>query len=166
MGGMTCAASPASATRLRAGHLRRQAGEGERRARADVAERAEQALQPRLEGGAEGVVVESGEPARDGRAVDPDQARGAAGGGDDGQRAAGTMEFRRDAVVGALVREGAGDRALVIAPGARRDAGRGAAQRVAPVGADDEAGCDARAVGEPDVGLPGADLDAGHRAYR
>ena len=65
-------------------------------------------------------------------------------------------------VVGALVREGAGDRALVIAPGARRDAGRGAAQRVAAVGADDEAGGDARAVGEPDVGLGGADLDAGH----
>ena len=78
------------------------------------------------------------------------------------ERSGGTVELGRDAVVRALVREGAGHRALLVGPCAHGDFGCPAAQRLAAVGADDQPRRDCAAITELQLDAVGRDDDLIH----
>ncbi len=141
---------------------RRETGQWKELARADLAERAQQPLEARLESAAEGCLVHVGEAPGDRGPLDPHEARAETRRGHHGERSSRPVEFRRDAVVRTLMRERAGERALLVAPCPRRNAGCGPACGVAAVGTDDEARCDCVSARKAHVDLVGSDEEFGH----
>ena len=154
---MRCLANEGNA--IARGLCRHETREREDAARPDLADGPEQTLEARLERRAKSGVVERCEASRDCGTVDPHEARGVAGRRDDGQRTGGAVELRRDAVVRPLMRERAGERALLVAPLARFDARGGPAERLAAVGADDKARVQTRAIRETQLGRRRADVE-------
>ena len=159
IGGMRWAASPTSAMRFwpkRPHGLDRERKDAAARLDRDLAEDRMRAL---LDLVVERGVVERGDPLGLGGLDHADEARPFAGQRHQRERPALGVEFGRGVVVRPRMREIEGQRGLRIGAAVALDAGRGAAERTPPVGADDEAGGDAAAALERDghAGVVGLD---------
>ena len=153
IGGMTCTASPTSATRLRPADFappcpraeRRRADRCRRRRRAGPAGAPRARARNAVSSSAASSLASSGRSTQTRLDVRPG----------DGTTVNGPrwpMEFGRDAAVRALVREGAGDGALLVGPSLDRDLRCLPAEGLAAVGADDQLGGQRAAVGEANLG--------------
>ena len=150
IGGITCAASPTSAMR-RAAKLRAvSTPSGNRPRPSSTVHLAEDRMRAPLDLGRQRVGVERAEPLGLGRIGHADEARAQAGQGHQRERAGLGVELGRDAVVRPRVAEIERERGLRVVAPLGLDAGRRAAERFAPVGADHEARRDRRAVVEPE----------------